>query len=52
MNEIGYANTGSTDLSQYINTNIYKSALDEMVKENPDNSNYKELETEYATNDA
>jgi NitT/TauT family transport system substrate-binding protein len=52
MNQIGYANTGTTDLSQYINTTIYKTALDDVIKENPDNSNYKELATEYAANDA
>lgn len=52
MNDIGYANTGTTDLSQYINNTIYKTALDDVIKENPDNSNYKELTTEYAANDA
>ena len=51
MNQIGYANTGTTDLSQYINTTIYKTALDDIIKQNPNNSNYKELATEYAAND-
>ncbi len=52
LNKIGYVNTGNTDISQYINTTVYKTALDQIVKENPNNANYQTLETEYSQNDA
>ncbi len=38
---------GSYDIKQNVNTSAYKQALDELIKENPDNSFYAGLLTEY-----
>ena len=38
---------GTYDITQNVNTSAYKAALEELIKENPDNAFYKELQTEY-----
>lgn len=38
---------GSYDIKQNVNTSAYKQALDELIKENPDNTFYAGLLTEY-----
>ncbi|MBR6365643.1 MAG: hypothetical protein IKS10_06065 [Lachnospiraceae bacterium] len=38
---------GTYDITQNVNTSTYKAALEELIKENPDNAFYKELQTEY-----
>lgn len=50
--KVGYVQASpSVNLDEHIDTTIYKEALDELVKENPDNQNYKDLETIYQEQD-
>jgi len=46
MNKIGYINS-TLDINQYIDTSVYKQALDELARENPNESFYTQLEAEY-----
>jgi NitT/TauT family transport system substrate-binding protein len=44
MVDVGYANGSLTgQLDKYIDTSLYKEALDSVIKEEPDNAVYKEL---------
>lgn len=45
MVEIGYAK-GGVDFSQHVDASLYEEALDELLKEDPDNAVYKQLKTE------
>ncbi len=49
MAELGYFD--KFDVTKNVNTEIYKSALDEVVNENPDDSIYQEMEEHYKTYD-
>lgn len=49
--EVGFAD-GSINVDDYIDTTIYKDALDSLLKEEPDDEVYKELLAEYEKNDA
>lgn len=46
MNKIGYINS-TADINQFIDTTVYKQALDEIIKENPNDAFYKSLLEEY-----
>ncbi len=48
MKSIGYINT-TVNIQDHIDTSVYKQALDEMVKENPNNAVYQQLEADYQT---
>ena len=43
--ELGY--TTDYDIEKLYNTDIYKQALDSILKENPDDSVYKELKEHF-----
>ena len=43
MKELGYIDT-ELNISDYVNNDIYTSALSSLISENPDNEYYKELE--------
>ena len=47
--EVGFAD-GSINVDDYIDTTIYKDALDSLLKEEPDDAIYKELLEEYEKN--
>ncbi|MDR0912828.1 MAG: ABC transporter substrate-binding protein [Methanobrevibacter sp.] len=46
LTNIGYVD-GSLDVSSHFNTTIYEIALNEMLKEDPNNPNYLELKTTF-----
>ncbi|HWQ67529.1 MAG TPA: ABC transporter substrate-binding protein [Methanospirillum sp.] len=47
MQDIGYIDTSSINLDDHIDVSLYKEALSELVKENPDDAYYKGLEEDY-----
>lgn len=49
MKETGFINSDIT-MDDHIDTTVYKTALDRLLKEQPDNRNYKQLSTEFAVN--
>ena len=50
LNTIGYIKSAE-NIEQHIDTSVYKQALDELVKESPDNKNYRDLLEFYKKND-
>lgn len=48
LQKIGYVNTTSVNVKDHVDTSVYKQALDELVKENPNDTFYPQLEAEYA----
>ncbi|HEY3274115.1 MAG TPA: ABC transporter substrate-binding protein [Methanocella sp.] len=50
MQDIGYINT-TLNVDDFIDTSVYKQALDELIREYPDEPVYKELLAEYNKND-
>jgi len=48
LKSIGYVNT-TVNIDDHIDTTVYKQALDELVKQNPTNTVYQQLESDYAT---
>jgi NitT/TauT family transport system substrate-binding protein len=46
MQSIGYINT-TVNVRDHIDTTVYKQALDELVKQSPDNTVYQQLEADY-----
>ncbi|TCO72695.1 ABC transporter substrate-binding protein [Marinisporobacter balticus] len=46
MKETGFIDSDK-NIEDYINTDIYKKALDRVLKENPDNQNYKRLLSDF-----
>jgi NitT/TauT family transport system substrate-binding protein len=50
LNTIGYIKSDE-NIEQHIDTSVYKQALDELAKENPDNKNYRDLLEFYKKND-
>lgn len=48
MNEIGYINS-DLDISQFINVDLYKQALDELKQENPSDPFYSDLEQRFSS---
>ena len=50
LNTIGYIKSDE-NIEQHIDTSVYKQALDELVKESPDNKNYRNLLEFYKKND-
>lgn len=51
VNKIGYVKSGE-DIDKHIDTTVYKQALDELIKENPNDEIYKDLLANYNKNDA
>lgn len=51
MNKVGYINS-TVNIDDHIDTSVYKQALDEVIKESPNDSIYQELVAEYQKNDA
>ncbi|WP_295156319.1 ABC transporter substrate-binding protein [uncultured Ruminococcus sp.] len=48
MKASGYIDSNSdVDITQYVDTSIYKEALEALVKEEPDNEQYKRLQSEF-----
>ncbi|WP_409069733.1 ABC transporter substrate-binding protein [Clostridium sp. FAM 1755] len=47
MSEIGYLDHKGVNIEDHINIKMYKEALDEMIKENPNDDFYKKLEKRY-----
>lgn len=47
MCDIGYVENTDVDVDKYIDIKTYKSALDSVIKEDPENEYYKNLETQY-----
>ncbi|MDR1829901.1 MAG: ABC transporter substrate-binding protein [Candidatus Fibromonas sp.] len=43
----GYLTDKSIDIASYINTALFESALDAVLKKNPDNANYKQLKADF-----
>lgn len=50
MKDIGYINS-TENISNHVDTQVYKQALDEIIRENPNDSIYQELLSEYHMND-
>lgn len=50
LNTIGYISSNE-NIDKHIDTSVYEQALDELIKENPNNENYKELREFYNEND-
>ncbi|MCX6689667.1 MAG: ABC transporter substrate-binding protein [Methanoregula sp.] len=48
MKSIGYINT-TVNINDHIDTSVYKQALDELSKANPNNTVYQQLEADYQT---
>ncbi|KZX11956.1 ABC transporter substrate-binding protein [Methanobrevibacter filiformis] len=48
LKQIGYVD-GNVNVSQHFNTTIYKTALDQILKEDPNNKNYQFLNNLYET---
>lgn len=48
MKSIGYINT-TVNIQDHIDTTVYKQALDEIAKQNPNNAVYQQLEADYQT---
>ncbi|WOX55635.1 ABC transporter substrate-binding protein [Methanoculleus palmolei] len=49
LTRIKYVDTTTVDVNDHINTSIYKEALDELIRENPNETFYQELKAEFAT---
>ena len=43
----GYLTDKSIDIASYINTALFESALDAVLKKYPDNANYKQLKADF-----
>ena len=50
VNTIGYIHS-SEDIDKHIDTSVYKQALDELIKDQPNNQNYQDLLEFYKKND-
>lgn len=50
MNDFGYINNNEIKIEDHINTEIYKNALDELIKRNPDDKFYEEKLVKYREN--
>lgn len=50
MKKTGFIKT-DIDINDHIDTKVYKSALDRLIKENPSNKNYARLAAEFTVND-
>jgi len=49
MKKTGYI-TSDINMDEHINISLYKSALDSLVKQSPENANYKKLAAEFVIN--
>lgn len=47
MGKLNYADTSGVDISKHMNKELYKEALDELIKEYPDNENFKKFEERF-----
>ena len=45
MVDIGYSK-GNVNIDDYIDTTVFEDALNELIKENPDNKTYQALKAE------
>lgn len=48
LKSIGYVNT-TVNITDHIDTSVYKEALDDLAKQNASNAVYQQLESDYAT---
>jgi NitT/TauT family transport system substrate-binding protein len=49
MKDANYITSEDVDIRDHVNTDIYETALNELLAEDPDNANYKKLQTAFSS---